>query len=358
MNAPGAEKFRLEESELQASALRAQVLERGRRTLNHDLNNAVQSIHSGLELLSKCVSSGTLARVTPQECIALVKQQVVTLQNAFHEMLTLAAESPGAPEAFDLSPLVSDALKILRHERGVGKARLQIESGVRAHARKVNVRTLALALILEACDRAQLNDVLTISVSHFEGRASLMVSRQISALGQTDESLALAKLFNSVASAEGGELRIQESGGERTLQLLLPAAAQIEAVPSSANAQIPTQGPLRLLIADRNKDTADSLAMILQLEGHDAKTTYSGADLVDVARTFSPHIVLLDVDLPDCDVHEVVGALRDPHQTRVLVQVSGAGRNRDPAFDVHLTRPVEWPQLQMLLSSVRLRDRS
>jgi CheY-like chemotaxis protein len=358
MNAPGAEKFRLEESELQASALRAQVLERGRRTLNHDLNNAVQSIHSGLELLSKCVNSGSLARVTPQECIALVKQQVTTLQNAFHEMLTLAAESPGPPEAFDLSPLVSDALKILRHERTVSKARLQIESGVRAHARKVNVRTLALAVILEACDRAQVNDVLTISVSHFDGRASLAVSGRISARGQTDDSLALTKLVNSVASAEAGELRIQENGGERILQLLLPAAAQIEAVPNGASAQMPAEGPLRLLIADRNKDTADSLAMLLHLEGHDAKTTYTGADLVDTVRTFSPHIVLLDVDLPDCDVHEVAGALRDAHQARVLVQVSGAGRHRDPAFDAHLTRPVEWPQLQILLSSVRLRNRS
>ena len=62
MTASSGTPFRLDERALQASALRAQVLERCRRTLHHDMNNAVQSIHSGLELLAKCIDSPGIAR--------------------------------------------------------------------------------------------------------------------------------------------------------------------------------------------------------------------------------------------------------------------------------------------------------
>jgi CheY-like chemotaxis protein len=350
MNAGTPRPFRLEPRELQASALRAQVIERTRRTLNHDLNNAVQSIHSGLELLSKCVGSPVNARVTPQECIALVKQQVVTMQNAFHEMLALLADPPGDPEAVDLSALVSDSLKMIRHERAVAKARLRIEPGVWAHARTVNIRILTVALLLEASDRSPPNDVLTIEVLRLQGRASLKVLGRASNTAEENGQLTLTQMLQSVAAAENGELTIDQSDGERFLHLMLPAVTKIEALDEGS--KIPAEGPLRVLIADRNKDAADSLAMILHLEGHEARASYSGTRILEMVREFSPHIVLLDSDLPDCDP-QVASAIADTQQGRVLVQVSGAGQSRNSAYDAHLVRPVEWPQLQMLLSSVR-----
>lgn len=344
MSSSGDNKFRLDELSLQASALRAQILERCRRTLNHDLNNSVQSIHSGLELLSKCVNSPGALRVTPQECLNLLQQQFANLQTTFRNLLNDIAEPPGEPEIVDLSAMLHSALQALRHERALSKAAVHVDAGLSVSARKVNLRSILFGALFDAIDHLPPNTSLSVRVVGHERLARLEV-RVDGPLGASQsQDAALSELLNGLVRAEGGALQVERAPAHYVLVMTLPCA------PNSTVDTESTATSARVLIADRNRDAADSLAMILQLEGHIAQTVYIGTELRTALESFSPDIVLIDSDLPGCNPIEIANAVRARAGKRPLfAQVSSTERAAHSAFDANLIRPVEWPQLQSLL---------
>jgi two-component system CheB/CheR fusion protein len=112
---------------------------------------------------------------------------------------------------------------------------------------------------------------------------------------------------------------------------------------------------VRVLIIDDNADAADSMAMLLQIEGHDVDAAYSPEDGMRKAASFAPELVLLDIGLPRIDGCEVARRLRDSGFKARLVAVTGHGdetsraRIREAGFDAHLLKPVEFDALGELL---------
>jgi CheY-like chemotaxis protein len=116
--------------------------------------------------------------------------------------------------------------------------------------------------------------------------------------------------------------------------------------------------PRRVLIVDDNEDAANSLAMVLQLSGHETASVYTAADALEHAAVFKPDVVLLDIGLPGMDGYGVARRLRELPGLRgiKLVAVTGYGRSddrlraRDAGFDDHLTKPVEFEVLDRTLA--------
>jgi CheY-like chemotaxis protein len=117
----------------------------------------------------------------------------------------------------------------------------------------------------------------------------------------------------------------------------------------------------RVLIVDDNEDAANSLAMILQLGGHETASVYTAADALQRAADFKPDVVLLDIGLPGMDGYEVAQKMRELPGLRDirLVALTGYGRSddrlraRDAGFDDHLTKPVEYAVLERTLARAR-----
>ena len=115
----------------------------------------------------------------------------------------------------------------------------------------------------------------------------------------------------------------------------------------------------RVLVVDDNKDAADSLAALLQLKGHDVRTVYDGLAALDLAATFQPDVVLLDIGLPELSGYEVASRLRASAGGSLLriIALTGWGEDRARAaslkagIDHHLVKPVTLDQLQPLLHS-------
>ena len=113
----------------------------------------------------------------------------------------------------------------------------------------------------------------------------------------------------------------------------------------------------RILIADDNRDSADSLAMLLGLQGHDVRVAYGGQQSLEVAAEFMPEIAFLDIGMPGIDGYELARRLRQmPFTDRpILIAVTGWGRSedkrlaRDAGFDHHVTKPLEPDTLSTLL---------
>lgn len=115
----------------------------------------------------------------------------------------------------------------------------------------------------------------------------------------------------------------------------------------------------RILIVDDNRDSAESLAMLLRVRGHDVRTAYDGRQGLAVAEDFRPRVVILDIGLPGLDGYGVARALRANPLFRevLLVALTGYGAEEDrracyrAGFDAHLVKPVDLAPLFGLLES-------
>jgi len=105
----------------------------------------------------------------------------------------------------------------------------------------------------------------------------------------------------------------------------------------------------RVLIADDNRDAADSLSMLLQIAGHAVTVAYDGRQALESIETTRPEVALLDVGMPELDGYEVARRVRLDARIRntLLIAVTGWGQASDKeraleaGFDVHFTKPVE-----------------
>ena len=116
----------------------------------------------------------------------------------------------------------------------------------------------------------------------------------------------------------------------------------------------------RLLIVDDNRDAADSLAMLLELEGHEVSAVYTAQSALQRAQSFKPSVVLLDIGLPEMDGYEVARRMRAMPELRdvKLVAVTGYGqaedrrRTQDAGFDDHLTKPVDLSNVERTIAEL------
>jgi CheY-like chemotaxis protein len=116
----------------------------------------------------------------------------------------------------------------------------------------------------------------------------------------------------------------------------------------------------RILAVDDNRDAADSLALMLQMMGHETCTAYDGLEAVQAAATFRPEIVLLDIGLPKMNGYEVAREIRQQPwgESLIMIALTGWGQEEDKrrafeaGFDHHLTKPVEAPTLERLLAII------
>lgn len=122
----------------------------------------------------------------------------------------------------------------------------------------------------------------------------------------------------------------------------------------------PSNGPLRVLVVDDNVDAADSLALLLQVQGHEVETAYAPDDALARAREGRHEVVLLDIGLPQMDGYEVARRIRQarPGEDVCLVALTGYGQPEDrrraseAGFDHHLVKPVDFDAIEKILSAV------
>lgn len=115
--------------------------------------------------------------------------------------------------------------------------------------------------------------------------------------------------------------------------------------------------PTRILVVDDNADAAESLSRLLRLTGHETRAVFDGPSALEAVGGFQPHLVLLDLGLPEMDGYEVARRIREiPEMAGArLIAVSGYGetehrqRSAEAGFDQHLTKPVN---LDALLSMI------
>jgi signal transduction histidine kinase len=174
-------------------------------------------------------------------------------------------------------------------------------------------------------------------------------------------------LVRRLVEMHGGSVAAHSEGPGRgsefvvRLPAAVPRAAVVPAAAPAASAAAAASGQRRILLVDDNVDSADSLGMLLQLNGFDVHLAHDGPTALEAARSVRPDAVVLDIGLPGMDGYEVARRLRNTPSTHdvLLVAVTGYGQNEDRArsmeagFDYHLVKPVEFSTLHELLAAPR-----
>jgi two-component system OmpR family response regulator len=114
---------------------------------------------------------------------------------------------------------------------------------------------------------------------------------------------------------------------------------------------------LRVLVVDDNQDAADSLCLLLDLWGYGYRVAYDGASGLDLARTYRPECLLLDIDMPRMDGYTLAQRLRQEpglEQAKLVALTAYSDRlhtrrAQEAGFDFHLVKPADLSELERIL---------
>jgi len=170
-------------------------------------------------------------------------------------------------------------------------------------------------------------------------------------------------LAQGLIELHGGTIEANSAGlgcgSEFTVRM--PRRVVVELVQNTSNASPITRATLsrRILIADDNRDSAETLAALLRMEGHEVTSVHDGPVALSVFGELKPDVALLDIGMPGLTGYEVARKMRQsaPRAPLTLIAITGWGQDIDKerafaaGFDHHLTKPVDPQRLVELLKS-------
>ena len=171
-------------------------------------------------------------------------------------------------------------------------------------------------------------------------------------------------LVRGLLGLHGGRVEAKSDGlgkgSEFTVHLPLVGPSPSESVSPRAGAEgTAVAAKCRVLIADDARDSADSLAVILAMKGHETHAAYDGEEAMTAAARLRPDVVILDIRMPKRNGFEACRWIREQPwgKAMVLIALSGWGteddrrRTEEAGFDHHLVKPVAPDVLFALIAS-------
>ncbi len=356
-------------------------------TLAHELRNPLAPIRNALKIQS--LAAGDVAVIGRTR--ELMERQVTQMVRLIDDLLDLSRLSRGLVDlkigrvslasAMGLAVEASrPAIEQSTHELNVGLPGedlvvsadpvrvVQIITNLLNNAAKFTPGPGKIGVSLERDGDFALIRVRDTGI----GLRADMIERVFKMFEQVDRSYAQVSgglgigltLVKQLVEAQGGSVRAESAGlGQgSTFSVRLPLeSAQIyeRSTQVGDTSSVRSAAPRRILIADDNEDAASSLALFLQMAGHETRVAKNGAQALAIAETFLPDVAVLDIAMPIIDGLEAARSLRARAIGRdmVLLALSGFGQDSDKrrsieaGFDAHLVKPVDLATLEELIGA-------
>jgi len=169
-------------------------------------------------------------------------------------------------------------------------------------------------------------------------------------------------LVKRLTEMHGGSVEAKSDGEGKGSEFIvrLPLRDQTTDVTQPERERVEASAGRRVLIVDDNRDSADSLAMLLEITGNQTYMAHDGEEALEAIEQHRPEVVLLDIGLPKLTGHEVCRWLRAKPwgQDIVVIALTGWGQEDDrrkseeAGFNGHLVKPVDYDKLLELLSTL------
>jgi len=355
--------------------------------LAHELRNPLAPISNAAQALR--LSSGDRAAV--ESASNMLERQVGQMSRLVDDLLDMSRITRGKielrRERVELAPIVEAAVEAVRaqyarmnHELTVvlpprpvrvnaDPARLtQVIGNLLNNACKFTDRGGRIALTVE-CD----GDQARIRVrDNGIGIAADQLPHLFEMFVQADSSLERSRdglgigltLVKTLVELHGGSVEARSDGPGRgsAFEVRLPVLAESTQPAAAAigNEPLAAVQRRRVLIVDDSDDGAESLAMLLQFDGHETHKAHDGVSAIEAAERLKPDVILLDIGLPRLNGYEVCSRIRQTTWGKglTIVALTGWGQEEDrdrstgAGFDAHMVKPVDHDVLMKLIASL------
>jgi PAS domain S-box-containing protein len=346
--------------------------------LAHELRNPVAPIGNVAEVLSR-----VLADDEEKKALAdIIRRQAMYLSRLLDDLLDVARVTQGhielrrvvMPLAVCIQQAVETAQPLIR-ERQHRLTVSETFQPLHVNADRVRLAQAIANVLINAAKYTQPGGDIRIRTFTDDRHAAVEISdtgvgiapeflsKVFDLFAQSDRSLDRSQgglgiglaVSKKLVEMHGGTMTASSAGSDQGSTFIIRLPLEDTAPDTSATPQSSSAPPRRVLIVDDNEDSADSLAMLLELEGHVVRAVYSAMDALEQVSVFDPEIVLLDIGLPGMngyDVAQRINALPNPPR---LVAVSGYAQREDKersaaaGFSAHLVKPVDIAALKRVL---------
>src|SRR5712692_5632215 len=337
------------------------MFDRAREAMSHQIQNLSRLVDDLLDV-SRMTQGRIELRKEPVDLLAILERTVETSRHHRDERgqaLRLALPTEGIyleADAFRLEQILGNLLN---------------------NASKFTARGGQIWLTVEGPSASPGHVVIRVGDSGI-GIAPEQLSRVFNLFVQVDSSLNRAAgglgigltLVRYLVELHGGSVEVHSlglgKGSEFVVRLPALPERSREAAPAVGERSDREPVSRRVLVTDDNVDGADTLAMVLRGAGHDVRVAHSGPDTVEIAQSFRPHVIFLDVGMPGMDGYETARQLRGIAglEDALLVALTGFGQEsdrrqaREAGFDEFLVKPALPEVMADLANQVRSGDTS
>ena len=352
-------------------------------TLGHELRNPLNPIRSAIELLRQ---KG--ARDPDQEWgHDLIDRQVAHLARLIDDLLDVSRISQGKlelrPRPVDVNEIVSGCIESMRPALNSEAQKIIFMGGdgpLYVNGDPVRLAQILSNLIDNAAKYSGTGGRIEVDVVREEGSALIAVSddgagiapehipRLFDLFYQADRSMGRAQgglgigltLVKRLVEMHGGRIEAKSDGvgtGSR-FEVRVPLfASNLERQRGELPESRLTRS-IRILIADDNRDSANSMARLLRWGGNQVEVAYDGEAAFRLAEASRPEVLLLDIGMPRLDGYQLAGRIRAEEwgHRMILIAATGWGQDEDrrrslnSGFDAHLVKPLDPKTLFDLLA--------
>jgi PAS domain S-box-containing protein len=359
-------------------------------TLSHELRNPLAPIRTAARLLE----SPALTAEELQRSCSIISRQVRHMASLLDDLLDVSRITRGAltlkKENVALKGLFEAAVETARPTIDAKRHALRVEwpaEDLWLDADPVRLTQVVTNLLTNAAKYTDPEGHISL-LSRTEGSTLVicvrddgiglepdmltkvfeMFSQVVTAEGHADGGLGIGlALVKGLVELHGGRVEAHSAGLEQGSEFVVHfpdaviAVPHFEAPPARA-VESPGPGALRVLIADDNRDSAESLGMLLELSGHEIYLAHTGLDALAMAAEKKPDVALLDIGMPGMDGYQVAANIRREAwgAGMTLIAITGWGQEdnkrmaRAAGFDHHLTKPMDSAALESILATVVL----
>lgn len=358
--------------------------------LAHELRNPLAPIRAAVDVMSLMQLEHPQLRWARE----VIDRQTTHLSRLVDDLLDVSRISRGtiklSKELLTIQTILDRSVEAAQPIISANRHELQIDCSV--HGATVEGDPTRLVQILSnllnnAAKYMQTSGTILLRASVEQSHAVFSVKD--SGIGLTSE--ALPKLFNlfsrvhedsgllpsglgiglalvrQLVELHGGTVSATSPGPNRGSEFIvrLPLASGVAPTSSVIDAEgeptVAAPQGLRVLVADDNSDALESMALLLEVCGHEVRKASDGAETLQAVTAWRPDLALLDIGMPILDGYEVARRIRsEPWGARLLlVAVSGWGQSEDrqrateAGFDLHFRKPIGLPILEGILEKAQ-----
>jgi signal transduction histidine kinase/ActR/RegA family two-component response regulator len=349
--------------------------------LAHELRNPLAPIRNASELLARMIGGNPQA----QGIVEVVQRQVAHLSHLVDDLLDVSRITQRRielrRETVEVAEVIRQAVETVEPAIRERSHDLQIHSSYQALSVHGDVSRLVQCVVNLLTNAAKYTDnggrihitsgregemALIEVVDNGMGIATQLVPRVFDLFVQSDRTLDRSQgglgiglsVVQRLVEMHGGSVAAASDGPGQgsTFSIRLPLAGARVAPPAAAGDA--AVRPQRILVVDDNADAADTLSMMLRLDGHEVATAYSAEEALAQAGSFRPDTILLDIGLPGTDGYEVARLIRAMPigASAKLIALTGYGQPEDRSralqegFDAYLVKPMSPEELRKILA--------